>query len=196
MSGQFAPIAVDLDRVRGAVGSKSRSLLPALRRRYGPWFENADEQVVGAGGPPLEDVLKRLIAGKPADPRWPFPFAVAVELLYRHFGEVLSDRHFSSMRVEWAQRVDAGVKRAGVPAERFGLMAHLFDRGPAVPFAGRVEMCMGYLSLAEVRAGMAAFVGADFTGLEAEVRSAVAEVRSWLVCCDTLDRDLVGFYSG
>jgi hypothetical protein len=96
MSGQFTPIAVDLDPVRKAVGSKSRSLLPALQKRFRPWFDNVDEQFAdaGAGGPSLEQVLKLLIAGKP------------------------------------------------------------------------------------------------------DVRLAVAEVRSWLVRCDTLGRDLVGFYSG
>jgi hypothetical protein len=198
MSGQFAPIAVDLDQVRKAVGSKSRSLLPALQKRFHRWFENVDEQVADSGdeGPTLAEVLKGLIAGKAAAPEWAFQFTVAVELLYRHFGVVLSDRQFSSMRMEWAERVDEAIRRAGVPEDRFGLMRHLYNRGPAIPFVGRVEMCMGYLSLAEVQAAMQAFAQADYSGLELDVRLAVAEVRSWLVNCDTLGWDLAGFYSG
>lgn len=198
MSGQFAPLAVDLDQVRKAVGSKSRSLVPALQKRFGRWFENVDEQVagMGEGGPSLEDVLQLVVAGKPVSADWPFQFAVAVELLYRHFGELLSDRQFSSMGLEWAERVDKAIRQAGVPEEQFGLIRQLFDRGPAIPFAGRVEMCMGYLSLAEVRSGMDAFTRASYIALKPDVRSAVAEVRSWLVICDTLGRDLVGFYSG
>jgi hypothetical protein len=198
MSGQLAPIAVALEEVRKAVGSKSRSLLPALQKRFRAWFANVDNQVAdsGAGGPQLEEVLQLLIAGNPVSAEWPFQFAVAVELLYRHFGAVLSDRQFSSMRIEWAEQVDEAIKRAGVAEERFGLMRHLFNRGPAIPFAGCVEMCMGYLSLAEVRSAMEAFARADYTALKPDVRLAVAEVRSWLVSCDTLGRDLVGFYSG
>jgi len=198
MSGQFAPIAVDLQQVRKAVGSKNRSLLPALQKRFGPWFENIDEQVadMDEGSPSLEEVLKLLVAGKPVSADWPFQFAVAVELLYRHFGEVLSDRQFSSMRLEWVERVDKAIRQAGVPEERFGLERHLFNRGPAIPFVGRVEMCMGYLSLAEVRSAMEAFARADYTTLKRDVRLAVAEVRSWLVNCDTLGWDLVSFYSG
>lgn len=197
MSGQFTPIAVDLEQVRKAVGSRTRSLLPALQKRFGRWFANVDAQVADAGGgAALEEVLKRMIAGKPVPAEWPFPFAVAVELLYRHFGVVLSDRQFSSMRIEWAERVDEALRQAGVPEERFGLMRHLFNRGPALPFAGRVELCMGYLVLSEVRAALEAFARANSAGLKPDVRLAVAEVRSWLVCCDTLDRDLVGFYSG
>jgi hypothetical protein len=192
MSGQFSPIAVDLEQVRKAVGSRSRTLLSALQKRFRPWFD----QVADAGGPALEEVLKLLIAGKSVSPDWPFQFSVAVELLYRHFGTVLSDRQFSSMRIEWAERVDEAIKCVGVPKEQFGLMRQLFTRGPAIPFGGRVEMCMGYLSLAEVRTTMAAFAQADYTDLKPEVRLAIAEVRSWLVSCDTLGRDLVGFYSG
>lgn len=198
MAAQFAPIAVDLDRVRNAVGSKSRSLLPALLKRYPTWFEGVKTQLADAGnsGPPLEDVLKQLIAGKPIDPRWDFQFAVAIELLYRHFGSVLSDRRFSSMRIEWADEVDKAIRQAGVPEERFGLVRLLFNRGPAIPFAGVVEMCMGYVTLAEARAAMRAFAEADYTPLKPDARLAVAEVRSWLVSCDTLGLDLVGFYSG
>src|SRR5262249_28783165 len=163
MSGQFAPIAVDLEQVRKAVGSKSKSLLPALQKRFGRWFENVNEQVadMGGGGPSLEEVFELLIAGKPVSADWPFQFAVAVELLYRHFGELLSDRQFTSMRLEWIERVDKAMRQAGVPEDRFGLERHLFNRGPAIPFAGRVEMCMGYLSLTEVRSAMDAFARAD-----------------------------------
>jgi hypothetical protein len=75
-------------------------------------------------------------------------------------------------------------------------MRHLFNRGPAIPFAGRVEMCMGYLSLGEVRSAMEAFASAGYSGLKLDVRLAAAEVRSWLVSCDTLGWDLVSFYSG
>lgn len=198
MSGTFAPIAVDLEQVRNAVGSKSRTLLPRLQKRFGPWFENVNEQLADSGDvvPSLEQVLKLLIAGKPVSAQWPFQFAVAVELLYRHFGEALSFQQFSSMRIEWVERVDAAIERAGVPEKRFRLMRHLFNRGPAIPFAGQVEMCMGYLSLAEVRSAMKVFAKADYTVLKPDVRLAVAEVRSWLVSCDTLGWDLVGFYSG
>jgi hypothetical protein len=191
----FAPIAVDLELVRGVVGSKSRTLLPKLRRYFGRWFETVAEQMADEGGPTLDEVLKGLIAGKVANPDWSFPFAVAVEVLYRLHGVVLSDRHFSSMRMEWAYRVDEGIQQAGVPAERFGLVRHLFERGPPIPFPGRMTMCLGYLSLAEVRSAMSAFAAADYTPLKPDIRQAVAEVRSWLVSCDTLGCDLVGFYS-
>src|SRR5262245_3777590 len=135
MPGQFSTFAVNLDEVRNAVGSKSRSLLPALRKRFGPWFENVDEQVADSeDGPSLEEVLKLLVAGKPIDASWSFQFAVSVELLYRHFGVELADRHFDSMRIEWAERVDAAIKQAGVAEKRFGLMHHLFERGPVIPF--------------------------------------------------------------
>lgn len=197
MSAQFSPIAVDLVRVRKAVGSKSRTLLPALLKCYGSWFENVNEQMdEWEGAPSLESVLRSLIAGKPHGPDWSFPFAVAVELLYRHFGDVLSYRHFSSMRIDWVEQVDEALRKAGIPEKRFGLMKHLCDRGSAIPFVGQVEWCMGYLSLAEVRAAMRTFDKADFSVLKPDVRLAVAEVRSWLVSCDTLGRDLVGFYSG
>jgi hypothetical protein len=194
MSAQFSTFAVDLDEVRSVAGSKRRSLLPALERRFGPWFGNVNEQLADAErGPPLEEVLKLLIAGKPIDPRWSFQFAVAVELLYRHFGVELDGRHFQSMRIGWAQQVDAAISQAGVPKERFSLLDHLFERGPVIPFD--VEFCMGYLSLAEVRGAQRAFAQADYTSLDLEVRVAVAEVRSWLVSCDTLGRDLASFYS-
>jgi transposase len=91
---------------------------------------------------------------------------------------------------------------AGKPAnvdetgERFGLMRHLFNRDPAIPFPGRVEMCMGYVLPAEVRSAMGAFDRADYSVLKLDVRQAVAEVRSWVVSCDTLAWDLVGIDSG
>ena len=147
-------------------------------------------------GPSLDDVLEQLIAGEPVSAECPFQFAVAVELLYRKFGLLLSADNFSSMRFDWAKRVDEAIKQVGVPEENFGLLRHLFNRGPAIPFAGQVEMSMGYLSLLEVRPAIEAFDRADFSGLELDLRKAVAEVRSWLISCDTMNRDLVGFYSG
>jgi hypothetical protein len=150
MPAEFSTFAINLDEVRNAVGSKRRSLLPALMKRFGDWFENVDEQVADSdGGPPLKEVLKLLIAGKPIDPSWSFQFAVAVELLYRHFGVKLPGIHFDSMRIEWAMQVDAAIKQVGVTEKQFGLMSRLFERGPVIPFD--VEFCMGYLSLAEVR---------------------------------------------
>jgi len=194
MPAEFSTFAINLDEVRHAVGSKSRSLLPALKKRFGVWFENVAEQVADSeGGPPLEEVLKLLIAGKPIDPSWSFQFAVAVEVLYRHFGIELPAPHFESMRIGWATQVDEALKQAGITEERFGLIDYLFERGPVIPFD--VEFCMGYLSLSEVRAAMTAFARADYSGLQLDLRVAVAEVRSWLVSCDTLGRDLASFYS-
>lgn len=198
MSGQLTPIAVNLDEVRKSVGSKSKTLLPALKQRFHRWFENVDEQIEDQDedGLTLEETLKLLIAGKPVPAECPFQFAVSVELLYRHFGTVLSDRQFSSMHLDWAERVDKAIKTAGIPDDTFGLVRCLFDRGPAIPFAGRVEMCMGYLSLSEIRKAIGAFARAKYTKLKPDVRLATAEVRSWLVVCDTLDCDLASFYSG
>src|SRR5262249_59614738 len=135
MTAQFSTFAVDLDEGRAVVGSKSRSLLRDLREQFSPWFENVNEKVEEEdcdGGPPLEDVLKLLIAGKAIDPEWSFQFAVSVELLYRHFGVDLPTLQFQSMRIELAFEVDAAIKQAGVPEERFGLMRHLFERGPVI----------------------------------------------------------------
>jgi hypothetical protein len=191
---EFSTFAIDLDQVRNTVGSKNRSLLPALKNRFSAWFENVNEQLADSDrGPPLEEVLELLIAGKPIDPRWSFQFAVAVEVLYRHFGMELPAPQFESMRIGWASQVDAAIQQAGVPQERFGLIAHLFERGPVIPF--EVEFCMGYLSLSEVRAALDTFARADYTSMEPDVREAVTEVRSWLETCNSLNRDLASFYS-
>jgi hypothetical protein len=194
MPAEFSTFAIDLVEVRNALGSKSRSLLPALKKRFDLWFKNVNEQVADAdAGPPLETVLKLLIVGKAIDAMWSFQFAVSIELLYRHFGVPLPGYHFQTMRIGWATEVDKAIKQTGVSEEVFGLMRHLFERGPVIPFD--VEFLMGYLSLAEVRAAMEAFAQADYTGLKLDVRLAVADVRSWLVSCDTLGRDLASFYS-
>ena len=55
---------------------------------------------------------------------------------------------------------------------------------------------MSLTNVEVMRAAIEAFWQADYSGLKLDVRQAVAEVRSWLVSCDTLGWDLVGFYSG
>ncbi len=145
-------------------------------------------------------MLQRLIEGKPIQRRWWFQFAVALELLYRRFGKDLTQfgGSFCSIHWAWAEEVDEAIKQAGVSEKQFGFVQHLFCRGPALRFAGIIEppISMGWLSLAQVRRALKAFDRADFSELEPEVGEAVEEIRSWLLTCDKMERDLASFYSG
>ena len=125
------PTAVDLDKVNKAIGSKNKKLLNTLIEEFEDEFDQYDELIAeymededllededleddedeGRQAPTMRDIFTQMIMGEEYNQRLGFAYAYGLEFLCRHYGEWLSNRHWSAMpsSAAWTKTVDEGL---------------------------------------------------------------------------------------
>jgi hypothetical protein len=192
MSYGFTPIAVDLDLVRKAIGTKDASLLAALLAEYrhdDPEVEE-DEEVVSA-----REALKQMVMGEKYSEgeNVGSEYGYALECLCLHFGEQLNDDQWCSMHMEWVETVDAALEAEG--ATGFSVLGTLMHRGapitipPTYDFPG-----IGYMLAGEMGAVLGSLLQARQKISDEGVRESVGQVCGWIETCIAEKCDLVCFY--
>jgi hypothetical protein len=198
--------AVDLGKVADAVGSKNKQLVSALVKKFGDDFEQFDDMAADFADDEddeealtMRTVLTQMVMGEEYNEELGFMYGYPLEFLCQHFGEELSNEHWSAMPSgsEWGMTVDRGLKAAGVPESVLRVEKHLMYRGApiAIPeiedFPG-----IGYLKLKEVKAAQKALGQAKIAAVkDKEVLASIQEIQSWLQTCAASGRDLVCFYA-
>lgn len=208
MSYCVSAIAVDLDKVRAAIGSKNKKLLATLQREAASELDQIEEMIAehleddeDEDGNPLapfsvDEALKGLIMGGDWREEFGFAYGYCFEFLCLHFGDFLNNSHWSAMRSEWFDTVEKGLAKAGVTKKMFALK-ELFFRGPPLPLPGLEEFpCIGYLTRPEIAKVRDVLATADFTKVKDRgVVESIEQIREWLDECAKTNRDLVCTYA-
>ena len=205
MSYCVSAIAVDLDKVRSAIGSKDKKLLARLKKAIGDDLEQIDGMLADYADEDEEDeplttadVLRHLIMGEPYrdDEGLGFAYGYCFEALCQHFGNTLDNEHWSAMRYQWFDAVQKALGQAGVTKKQFSLDT-LVSREPPVPLPEIDDFPgIGYLLKDEVVKARAVLAKADLTKVkEREAVESIEQVREWLDECERSDRDLVCTYA-
>lgn len=201
----ITPLATDLARVKKALGSKNKPLLPKLRTEFADQFgtiddvdaddfDEDDDEENGEERIDTSTAMGQLINGEKLLPRYGFRYAYCLEMICQHDGEFMPNDKFCPMGVEWAERVDESLKKAGVPAKVFSLLKVMF-RGMPVKLPPPDDFpAVGYLTAKEVAKVLPYFAKIKLEKVEADVREAIAQVRSWLETCGKRKCDFVCFY--
>ena len=205
MSYIVTAIAVDLDKVRSAIGSKDKALLARLKKALGDDLEQIDAMLEDyadedEGGEPLTTgaALRHMILGEPyrADEGLGFAYGYCFEALCQYYGDVLPNDQWSAMRYQWFDAVQKALERAGVAPKQFAIRT-LVERGAPVPLPEIDDFPgIGYLTKDEAAKARAALAKADLTKVkEPEAVGAIEQVRGWLDACERSGRDLVCTYA-
>lgn len=203
MSYAVTSIAVDLDAVRGAIGSKSKPFLAQLQKSFAGELEQIDDMLADyfdEGEPPLTTatVLQHLVMGEPHSEQEGvgFAYGYGFEALCKHFGDRLGDNCWSGMRSEWFDAVQEALKQAGVTEKQFSIH-RLVSRGAPVKLPEIDDFPgIGYLTKAEVIEARAVLAKADLLKVEdGEAVQAIEQVCEWLDECAESHRDLVCTYA-
>ncbi len=206
MSYGVMPFAVSLSQIRKVVGSRSKSVLLELREEFEDELEEDREEVEEANEDdefdpelPLADALRHLIMD---EERWDYEgakYGYAIEMLCSFYGEFLPNDRWSGMQLSWAETVNDALLDVGIPTETFSIFGHLFYRGSPIDIPEIDDFpCIGYVTLAEIPAALAALNDdriAAVTNEDAEdIRVSLEQVREWLETCQRDKSDLVCFY--
>lgn len=210
MSYAVTAIAVDLDRVRAALGSKDKTLLAHLRETSADDLEQVDDMLAdhtdssedenGDPLPPLTtaDVLRHFVMGEPYrdGDGTGFAYGYCFEALCKHFGDRLDNDHWSGMRDAWFDAVQEALGHAGVSEKQFSIR-QLVNRGAPVELPEIDDFPgIGYLTKAEIAGARDVLARADLTKVEnGEAVEAIEQVREWLEECTASGRDLVCTYA-
>jgi hypothetical protein len=208
MSYCVSAIAVDLDKVKAAIGSKNKKLFAALSKEAASDLEQIEEMIADhleddedEDGNPLEpfsaeEALRGLIMGGERREEFGFAYGYCFEYLCLHFGEFLNNSHWSAMRSEWFETVAKGLVKAGVTTKMFSLN-ELFFRGPPVELPEVADFpSIGYLTRPEIAKARDVLAKADLTKVKDRgVVESVEQIRSWLDECVQSKRDLVCTYA-
>lgn len=200
------PFAVDLGKVRAAIGSKNKSLLSKLKKKFAEDFEQFDEMLADtleedeedASAEPLTmvDVLRHLIMGEPYRENIGFAYGYGFEFLCQHFGDFLDNGEWSAMRAEWFDTVQKALKKAGVSEKALSFNQLVF-RGPPVELPEIDDSpCIGYLTKAEIAKARAALTAADLSKVKnTDAVASIEQIISWLDTCAKKKCDLVCTYA-
>jgi hypothetical protein len=197
------PIAVDLKKVAGVIGSKNKKLLGTLVKQFGGSFEEIDEMAAdftdeedGEGATTVRDALTQMVMGQEYNDELGFVYGYALEFICSHFGSLLSNENWSAMPSpsKWAQKADKALESVGVDEKTLRL-SQLMYRGSPIPlpliedFPG-----IGYMTHKEIVAAVEAFSEDKLDAVKDEaVREALSEVRGWLWSCEDSGEDLICF---
>jgi hypothetical protein len=201
MSYRLTPIAVDLDALRLALGSRDAALLGKIRGRFYAETKKIDrllKETLDPDDEPLStgDVLRHLIMGEPYRDDAGFAYGYGLELVCRQIGKTLSNDAWSAVRDEWFDGVSTALRACGVNSSAFSARDLAF-RGPPLSlpsFEGFPNI--GYLTSAEVGTARAALAAADLSHVNSErVVTAIRQVNDWFDVCAESNRDLVCFYA-
>lgn len=201
MSYRLTPIAVDLDALRSALGSRDATLVGKIRGRFYADSKRIDQLLKEALDPDEEslttgDVLRHLIAGEPYREDAGFAYGYCLELLCRQLGKALPNSAWSAMPNGRFDTVAAALRDCGVYSSALPIRDLAF-RGSPVSLPPIDEFpAIGYLSSAEIGTARAALVAADLTHLsDEEMATSIRQVQEWLDICAESSRDLVCFYA-
>lgn len=203
----ISPIATDLAKVKKAIGSKDRQLLAKLRKACRDQFENIDdidadefeeddEEEEGPGEKRIDTrtAMGQLINGEKLSPRFGFRYAYCLEMICTYYGEMMVNDKFCPMHMEWAERVDKSLKKAGVPAKVFSFLKVMY-RGTPVKLPPPDDFPgVGYLTAREIVRVLPYFAKVKLDKVDADVRDAITQVRSWLETCARKKCDFITFY--
>jgi hypothetical protein len=200
VSYNLYPIAVDLNAVLAAIGSKDESLLAELTAEFAHELDELNSMLVDAIGEDdalaATDVLRHLVTGEPRRTDAGFVYGYCFEIICRHFGDTLSNSAWSSMRWNWFEAVQRALGEAGV-GDRVFAATRLVTRGAPVELPPIDDFpSIGYLTRAEIPAVRGALASADLSKVaDAEAVASIEQIRSWLRECQESDRDLVCTYA-
>jgi hypothetical protein len=198
------PIAVDLDEVAGALGSKNKRLLSSLVKKYGREFEDLDDAVAEFFEDEeidddftARDALRQMIMGEPyrKEPGLGFVYGYVLEYLCCHFGELLPNEYWRTTSGWWPQqRADLALEALGVD-EKVLRASRLYGGGSPVPLPEIDDYpSIGYLRVEEIRSALEAFDEAKLAAIEdPDTRGALGVLRGWLRTCAESGRDLICF---
>jgi len=200
-----SPIAVDLDAVRAAIGSKDGWLLGELTKALADDLDRIDdvlcEYAEDANGKPLAPltaaaVLRHLVMSEPHRNGVGFAYGYCFAALCGHFGDALDNARWSALRPTWFGAVQAALGQAGVSATQFAV-GRLVYRGPPVklPYIDNLPN-IGYLTRAEVAEARAALAPADLSKVtDRDAAESIEQLREWFGECVRSNRDLVCTYA-
>ncbi len=195
MSYGIMPFTVQLALVERAFGSQDAALVSAIADEFADLFEQDRFDADDEDELTLELALHEIVEGKPLREGYGSKYGYVLKMLCWHLGKHLPNAHFSSMDSDWADEVDRGLSRAGVPPETLALSWHLIYRGSPVAIPEPDDFpAIGYLRAVEVTPALRALESANLAALEPEVREAVRELIGWLEECSRSACDLVCFY--
>src|SRR5262245_8371876 len=202
MGYSLNPLAVDLKKVAGVIGSRNKRLVGTLVKQFGDSFEEIDEMAADftdeedGGATTVRDALTQMVMGQEYNDELGFVYGYALEFICWHFGAILSNESWSAMPSpsKWAGKADKALESVGVDEKTLRL-SQLMNRGSPVAlpliedFPG-----IGYMTLKEIEAAVAAFGEDKLDAVKDEgVREALSEVRAWLWSCEDSREDLVCF---
>jgi hypothetical protein len=201
VSYQLSPIAIDLDALRAAIGSRDAALMGKIRGRFYADSKRIDrllKEVLDPDEEPLAsgDVLRHLIMGEPYREDAGFAYGYCLELVCRQVGKALPNSAWSAMRSGWFDTIAAALRDGGVNSSALSIRNLAFRGSPvALPpideFPG-----IGYLTKAEIGTARAALAAADLSRSgDEEVAASIRQVAEWLNTCTDSNRDLVCFYA-
>jgi hypothetical protein len=201
MSYFITPIAVDLQKVTGVIGSKNKRLLGTIIKKFGNQFEEIDEMAAeaadDAGGgeaTTVRDALTQMVMGEEYDEAVGFVYGYALEFICLHFGERHPNENWAPMKLELARKADQALESVGVDEQTLRL-SQLMYRGSPVPLPVIEDCpCIGYMTLKEIEAAISAFGEDQLAAIKDEgVREALDEVRIWLWRSEAAGQDLICF---
>jgi hypothetical protein len=200
MGYRLTPIAVDLDAVRLALGSRDSALVGKIRGRYYADIKKIDRLLKEAfefDDEPFTtgDVLRQLIMDEPRREEAGFAYGYGLELVCRQLGQALPNSACPTVSRDWFDAVAGALRACGVNSSALAIRDLAF-RGPPVPLPPIDEFPgIGYLTAAEIGTARAALAAADLARLGGEQGAAIRQVSDWLDQCAAANRDLVCFHA-
>jgi hypothetical protein len=191
--------AVELDKVRGAVGSDSETLRRQIGGRSKRDMASADSwfaSEIEAGCPPRYEALRHLIHGTPRVEGYAFQYAYAFKMIVEFHGRFLSNDGFMPISSDYLDTVTDALRGMGVDTIDVVGLAY-FSPPVELPrpddFPG-----VGYLELEDLQACLDQFNAAGDAPIDAIadsfLQTSVRNVRQWCQTCVQLQRGLVSFY--
>jgi hypothetical protein len=177
MSYSLIPYAVDLKKLRAAVGSKEQALVQAVIHGNAKLFKQQGE----AGELSLREALEQLVMGSDLDGDWGHVYGYALEQLCRHLGTPLKVEGWIGVHWEIMEmfQLDQLLKDSGPPVE----LPFIAD----FPTIGHIRAKDLPRVLRDVQERKADATDADLRGL-------LGELEGWLKKARAGAKDLVLFY--
>ena len=184
MSYSLSLYAVDLARVREAVGSGDQKLRRMVGGRFKGDMARDDDWFsyeIRNGAPTRYEALRAVIDGGPFEEAHAFQYAYAYQMLCRFHGRPLDNGSFSPFRGRWLDAVDEGLASLGVKA----VSVAEFGSGSPPPPLPRPDDLPGYgeWSAEQCREGLAQWEAAtpeQRAALDPEVLRAAESCAGWL----------------
>lgn len=183
--------AIDLERLRAAVGSGDEALLATLTREHAHALEEID-RLDPPGVISAADALAALIHGRMHSGESNFKYGYALELACRALGQPLSNEHWSAMHGEWFDAVEDAFTALGGKTK---VSNDVFWSGPPVelPFIDDFP-AIGTVPAEGVKPLLAELEAALEKARGSQENAALRELLGWLRIADRDALGIVTFY--